>query len=782
MLSDDQILQIVLTIDSMILHLQFYFTDEIKYLIMGLSSVGFHLILFIAEQLWSNSSIKITLNIFKLAWILLISQLLYQNWMVHIGIQIVCIFKLNQTKTKLLIPIAFTIHLVSITSANLDYLPTGIIRNCLSYFLLLFLFKKQSYNLNQAQDIIKQITSNIYVILDNNLNPVYDEERFAQIQKEQVIISQDQDVDNIITPRESLKIGICPQFIDNKNTYEFKHVLSQLKTNNKEWSMQKFETFTDSVIIVKKVYLGNDHVYKYCNWINQKKQLFYLVVKKQKKNKLNQNQIDIADERTKKMMKTLSKVSHDMRTPLNAIINMQLCLREQIDTYLFNRYLKPSLNSCRLLLNLVNDILDSAQLQNKKIRLVFRKFNLKRLIEKTISIFDIQKEKKELKIILNYCTNQQINQFVNSDKNRIRQVIMNLLSNAIKYSEAKKIIAINCDYQKINSTFIIQVTDSGLGIKPENLQSLFQEFSRVEDLANRDVNPNGIGLGLLICNELSKLLSSNNEGISVQSEYGNGSTFSFSIFNQKPSDEDLSESSEMAVQEIQKLPESHFLNSQSLRQTSQDFAVAVRPASCENCQGIQLQSNQDIKKYNLRVNSSNLLSSNRLLPFNTDNEKSYQRKSTTQSNLIIEQINSWSDPSQKQPPILIVDDNEFNIIVLQYILEQLFLTCDSAISGEIAIKKCHQRIKDFNQYKIIFLDIEMPVMDGMETANRLLDIDKSLKIVACTGNRQTPEQLEVYKRVGMFGAIEKPVTKANLRDLLCKILESRNDAQFSHYF
>ncbi|CAD8047893.1 unnamed protein product [Paramecium primaurelia] len=784
MLSDDQILQIVLTVDSIILHLQFYLTDEVQYLIMGLSSVGFHIILFIAEQLWNNTSFKMILNILKLAWILFISQLLYQYWMVHIGIQIVCILKLNQSKTKLLIPIVFTMHLVSITSANIDYLPTGIIRNCLSYFLLLYLFKKPSYNINQAQDIIKQITSNIYIILDNNLNPLYDEERFEQIQKEQVIIQQDEQVDHILTHRESIKIGIYPKFIDNKNTYEFKQVLSQIKTNNKEWSKQKYDTFTDSVIIIKKLYLGNDHAYKFCNCINKKKEFYYLVVKKQKKNKQNQNQIDIADERTKKMMKTLSKVSHDMRTPLNAIINMQLCLREQIDTHLFNRYLKPSLNSCRLLLNLVNDILDQAQLQNNKIRLVFRKFNLKRLIEKTISIFDIQKEKKELKIILNYCNNSQVNQFVNSDKNRIRQVIMNLLSNAIKYSEAKNKIIINCDYQKINSTFIISVTDSGLGIKPENLQQLFQEFSRVDDHANRDVNPNGIGLGLLISNELSKILSYNNEGISVQSEYGNGSTFSFSILNQKPSDEDLSisQSSEIPAQEIQKLPESHFLNSQSLRQNSQDFAVAIRHSSCENCQAIQIQSNQDIKKYNLRVNSSNLLSSNRLLPFNTDNEKSYQRKSTTQSNLIIEQINSWSDPSQKLPPILIVDDNEFNIIVLQYILEQLFLTCDSAISGEIAIKKCRQRIKDFNQYKIIFLDIEMPGMDGMETANRLLDIDKTLKIVACTGNRQSPEQLEVYKKVGMFGAIEKPVTKANLRDLLCKILEQRNDAQFSHYF
>ncbi|CAD8056430.1 unnamed protein product [Paramecium sonneborni] len=786
MFSDQQILQMVLAIDSIVLHLQFYFTDENQYLIMGLSSAGFHIILYIVEQLWNNSSFKITLNVLKLGWILFISQFLYENWMVYIGIQIVCIIKLNYKKTKLLIPILFTIHIAAITSDNIDYLPTGIIRNCLSYFLLLFLFKKPSYTLNQAQDIIKQITSNIYIILDSNLNPVDDEEIFESIQKEQVIIQQDEKVDIIHTHRESLKSGFYPKLIDDKNVSEFKEVLNNLKSSKNDWSIQKYDTQSDFIIIVRKVYLGNDQINKFCGWINkQKKEVYYLVIKKQKKIKQNLNQNDNSNDRTNKMIKTLSKVSHDMRTPLNAIINMQLCLRDQIDSFLFNRYLKPSLNSCRLLLNLVNDILDQAQLQNNKIRLVFRKFNLKRLIEKTISIFEIQKEKKELKIILNYCTNsQQVNQFVNSDKNRIRQVIMNLVSNAIKYSEAKKKITINCDYHKKNSIFTISVIDAGLGIKPENLKSLFQEFSRVDDLANRDVNPNGIGLGLLISNELSKILSSNNEGISVQSEYGKGATFSFQILNQKSKEEDISSSqlSEMAVQEIQQLPESHFLNSQILKQNSQDFAVAIRHSSCENNLGFPIQNNLDIKKYNLRLNSSNLLNSNRLLPFNTENEKSYQRKSTTQSNVIIEQINNWQDPAQKLPPILIVDDNEFNIIVLQYILEQLFLTCDSAISGEIAIKKCKERVKEFCQYKIIFLDIEMPDMDGMETANRLLEFDKSLKIVACTGNRQTPEQLEAYQRIGMFGAIEKPVTKANLRDLLCKILEQKNDAQFSHYF
>ncbi|CAD8139213.1 unnamed protein product [Paramecium octaurelia] len=206
----------------------------------------------------------------------------------------------------------------------------------------------------------------------------------------------------------------------------------------------------------------------------------------------------------------------------------------------------------------------------------------------------------------------------------------------------------------------------------------------------------------------------------------------------------------------------------------------IKQPSNDSYSGIPTNNNQSIKKYNLRVNSSNLLSSNRLLPFNVECEKSYQRKSTTQSNQIIEQTNSWLDQTSKQPPVLIVDDNEFNIIVLQYILEQLYLTCDSAISGLVALKKCKERA--LSQYKLIFLDIEMPEMDGLETAMKLLQFDSSLMIIACTGNRQTQEQLESFKQVGMFGAIEKPVTKANLKELLLNINVQRNEPQFTHYF
>ncbi|CAD8061250.1 unnamed protein product [Paramecium sonneborni] len=779
MLSDQQILQIVLAADSLVLHFQFYITNEILYLILGLSSAVFHAIIFLIEQITRNEVIRLSLNILKLAQILIVSQMLYRSWIIYVGIQIVCIIKFNQKLTRIMIFTLFCIHSTSLTFADMNYLATGIVRNCICYFLLLTLFKKQSYTIDQMEEIIRQFSSEIFIILDNNFNPENEQENFQNIMNDQVLRGGDERSDRIITNREQFPKGIQPKLLDDKNTFQFKTVFEQLKTTKNNWQDQTYETQQNYIIVVKKVYINENttqsNLFKCLT--TQQDYCFILSKKLKPVLQIKQTQID----NTKENMKILSKVSHDMRTPLNAIINMQICLKDQIDKVLADRYLKPSLNSCRLLLNLVNDILDQAQLQNRKIRLVFKKFNLKKLIEKTISIFDIQQEKKELNIELNYDDN--IPQFVNSDKNRIRQVIMNLLSNAVKYSMAKGQIAISCEYTMKTQTFKISVKDNGLGIKPQNLNMLFQEFARVEDKENLEKNPNGIGLGLLISNELSKLLSANNQGITVESEYEKGATFYFQILNQKLPDEDLSDSkiSDGAVQEVNNLPETHFFQQQSCSFKSKEFTMPIiKQPSFDSYQVIPSNNNQSIKKYNLRVNSSNLLQSNRLLPFNVECEKSYQRKSTSQSNQIIEQTNNWLDQTSKQPPVLIVDDNEFNIIVLQYILEQLYITCDSAISGQIALKKCEERA--FSQYKLIFLDIEMPIMDGLQTAKKLLDFDPSLKIIACTGNRQTNAQLETYKQVGMLGAIEKPVTKANLKELLFNITSQKIDAQFTHYF
>ncbi|CAD8139707.1 unnamed protein product [Paramecium pentaurelia] len=779
MLSDQQILQIVLAADSVILHFQFYITNETLYLIIGLSSALFHAIIFIIEQMIRNQLLKMLLNILKLAQIVIVSQMFYQTWMIYVGIQIVCIIKLNQKLTRIMIFTLFCIHSASLTFSDMNYLATGIVRNCLCYILLLSLFKKQNYTIDQIEEIIKQLSSDIFIFLDNNFNPENEQENFQTIMNDYVFRGGDDRSDRIITNREQNTITIQPKLIDEKNTFEFKTIFNHLKNTKDNWQDQIYETQSDYFIIVKKVFFNqNIRQSNFIKCFTTQQDYFFIIQKRLKPISLKKQH---QEDNTKENMKILSKVSHDMRTPLNAIINMQLCLKDQIDETLTQRYLKPSLNSCRLLLNLVNDILDQAQLQNRKIRLVFKKFNLKKLINKTISIFDIQKEKKELTILFNYEVN--VPEFINSDKNRIRQVIMNLLSNAVKYSMAKGKIVITCEFMIKSQTFKISVSDTGLGIKPENLEMLFQEFARVEDKENLEKNPNGIGLGLLISNELSRLLSSNNQGISVESQYLNGATFSFQILNQKVPDEDLSDSqiSDGAVQEVSNLPESHFFQQYSCSFKSKEFTMPIiKQLSLDSQQAIPTNNNQSIKKYNLRMNSSNLQSSNRLLPFNVECEKSYQRKSTSQSNQIIEQINNWLDQTSKQPPVLIVDDNEFNIIVLQYILEQLYLTCDSAISGQIALKKCEERA--FSQYKLIFLDIEMPEMDGLETTKKLLEFDATLKIIACTGNRQTQAQLETYKQVGMLGAIEKPVTKTNLKELLLNLNAQRNDAQFTHYF
>ncbi|CAD8139211.1 unnamed protein product [Paramecium octaurelia] len=400
MLSEQQILQIVLAADGIVLHFQFYITNEKLYLILGLSSVVFHAIIFLIEQMIRKQLLKMFLNVLKLAQIFIVSQMLYESWMIYAGIQIVCILKFNQKLTRLIIFTLFCIHSTFLTFDDMNYLATGIVRNCLCYILLLSLFKRQSYTTDQMEGIFKQLSSDILIILDDNFIPENEQENFQSIMNDYILRSSDEKSDRIITNREQITVGIQPKLIDERNTFQFKEIFNHLKTTLNNWSDQSYETQSSHIIAVKKVFINESIIQtNHFKCLAMQQDYFFIL---QKKVKPNFTRLEPQVDNAKENLKILSKVSHDMRTPLNAIINMQLCLKDQIDKALSERYLKPSLNSCRLLLNLVNDILDQAQLQNRKIRLVFKKFNLKKLIDKTISIFDIQKEKKELTIILKY--------------------------------------------------------------------------------------------------------------------------------------------------------------------------------------------------------------------------------------------------------------------------------------------------------------------------------------------------------------------------------------------
>ncbi|CAD8046193.1 unnamed protein product [Paramecium sonneborni] len=768
-----RIFQFFLMIDALVIHMQTYITNEYRFLTIGLSLACFHLIIYCLENMCQKKSniILMILCLIKGIVILGVTYILTPQWQIYTGIQIVLIIQLNEQYIKLTSLILFLACIPCISFGNTTEITVGILRTVVNFFLIVQIYdKKVNQTFNTLKNLLQYISSEEFCILDMKYNPVYESKFFYSIIKEQVMSMSEQNQSRMITPREQttnyIKQSNYLENIITKPALLISDIIDQLK---------KKILKLDQKLIYESI--NNSHNYLSIQKLNIDNQEFVLIIKhkfnklESQKQQSNQQQID----QVQTMIKTLHKVSHDMRNPLNAIINMQMCLQEFIDPNLIQKFLKPSLNSCHLLLNLINDILDAAQIENKSIRIVCRKFNLAKLIDKTISLFDLLKEKKGLNITFNY--DPKLPFKINSDKLRIRQIIMNLLSNAVKYTQPKGSILIEC-IQNEDKAIIISIQDSGMGIKPENLEKLFQEFSRVNDLENQKANPFGIGLGLMISNELAKLLSRNPQiGIQVQSEYGSGSKFYFEIENEEPAQEDISDS-QISQKLAQKIPsiELRFLQN-IISQKSPTVSIAIPMGESSK----RVVQKKNLKGFNNMTSSLNYQAT---LRKRNESEKNFSNKPSMRNHLIQNLLQKWNDITQYHPPILIVDDNEFNILALQYLLEKSGISSDSAMNGMISIEKVNDRLKDNIPFQLIFMDLEMPLMLGQEASTRIRKLDKNVTIIACSGLKLTQEIFDQFKDCGIAFGIEKPITKINLKDLLLKLSDGirYESSQFSQLF
>lgn len=218
----------------------------------------------------------------------------------------------------------------------------------------------------------------------------------------------------------------------------------------------------------------------------------------------------------------MASVSHELRTPLNCIISMQEMLREYISEELIAAYLDPAINSSKILLSLVNDILDFAQIRAGKLRLRYEEFQLHTVLKEAISIFDIQSKTRDVEIKFDW--DSRISPYFNSDPHRIRQIVINLLGNAMKFTYQGS-ITLKAIHKGPNRVCIM-VRDTGIGIKKEDFGKMFASWGKIDS----ELNPHGVGLGLSISQTLARRLGpKDNRGIKVQSEYGKGSCFYFTI-------------------------------------------------------------------------------------------------------------------------------------------------------------------------------------------------------------------------------------------------------------
>ena len=213
----------------------------------------------------------------------------------------------------------------------------------------------------------------------------------------------------------------------------------------------------------------------------------------------------------------LANMSHELRTPLNAILgfsnlvrrNPQLSANQQHSLHIINR-------SGEHLLTLINDILDMAKVEAGRVQLEYAPFDLAGMVKEVVEIMRIRAEEKDLQLHIEQSS--LFPRYIDGDEARLRQILINLLGNAIKCTEQGSVILRLGSESNENSHLIIEVEDTGTGIKPEDQQHIFEPFVQVGDQAAKA----GTGLGLSITRQLVELMDGS---ISVTSELNKGSVF-----------------------------------------------------------------------------------------------------------------------------------------------------------------------------------------------------------------------------------------------------------------
>ncbi|MCR4789044.1 MAG: response regulator [Lachnospiraceae bacterium] len=228
----------------------------------------------------------------------------------------------------------------------------------------------------------------------------------------------------------------------------------------------------------------------------------------------------------------IAHISHEIRTPINAILGMDEMIIRESKEEKSKQYAMDISQAAQTLYSIINDVLDISRIESGKLEIIPIEYKLDQMLYDTISINKARIEAKQLDFVVDI--NSSLPNTLYGDDVHIKQVLMNLLSNAIKYTHEGFVkISVNGEYKGDLIDLFFEIKDTGIGIKEEDIEKLFIAFERIEESRNRNIE--GTGLGMTITNNLLKLMGSR---LNVSSVYGEGSIFSFTltqrIVNQDP--------------------------------------------------------------------------------------------------------------------------------------------------------------------------------------------------------------------------------------------------------
>jgi CheY-like chemotaxis protein/nitrogen-specific signal transduction histidine kinase len=445
----------------------------------------------------------------------------------------------------------------------------------------------------------------------------------------------------------------------------------------------------------------------------------------------------------------LASVSHELRTPLNGNLNFidTAIADPALPAHIKEQYLIPALRTGTLLMHLINDILDLCQINANQLRLNFGLKSIRDTLNECLELVQLQAVKK--KITMKFIYDEEIPSTFSTDHNRVTQIVLNLLNNAVKFTLENGEIKLKVErIQDVNIQ--ISVTDSGIGIEKSEQKKLFKKFSKHLNGDQKDLNKNGVGLGLAISNALAERLGPT--GLKVDSVVGKGSTFTLIV----------SEKTEMTDNATPQMEEPPSLPAQEVKsrdlETSNDDSI---DNMMETEKSAPPPPSIRFPRIMPKVNKTRCKS---MMPyFNTSD-------SSSDSALPIKLQCTC-------PKILVVDDDAFNIMAFEKMLQVLGLNADTAYNGQQGVnrilarqnKPCSHACK---QYQIIFMDVCMPIMDGFQATKHLrtnseVDRRQSLNIVGCTAFT-AKEKLQECIQSGMNEVISKPLSKDRLSDILRK--------------